>query len=334
MMNRLALLVFLLLSGAGLQAQYAPQAGLAGSTAVSATGGQVQSWATGCVVKRGYLNIANPALGRASAGDSSLAVGPADEFTVSLGDSGVAVLTFAHPIFDGQGPDFAVFENGFRNDTDSTQAFLELAFVEVSSDGFNYFRFPSASLTQTITQIGNGDYLVASNLDNLAGKYVAMYGTPFDLAELRGTEGLDVNNVTHVRIVDVVGAISGNGISYDHSGRMINDPYPTPFPTCGFDLDAVGVLNEMYESVKQLPGGLQISVYPVPADDQVFVSVSGAKSQELHAVLTSLTGNCLGQYQLAQSHNAIPLSGIPSGMYFLTISDANGNQWTEKVIRR
>lgn len=333
-MNKRALLFVLLFAAFKLQAQYAPQAGLAGSTAISATGGQITAWATGCMVKRGYLNIANPALGRASAGDSSLALGPADDYTVSLGDSGVAILTFEHPIFDGQGPDFAVFENGFRDDTDSTLAFLELAFVEVSSDGLNFFRFPSASLTQTITQIGNGDFLDAANLDNLAGKYIAMYGTPFDLAVLRGTEGLDVNNVKYVRIVDVVGAISGNGTTYDHSGRMINDPYPTPFPTCGFDLDAVGVMNQLYESVGNLPGGGAISVYPVPAEDEVYIAFSGANSSAKRALLTSLTGTVVLQTELLQSRNTLQLSGLPSGMYFLTISDANGNQWTEKVIKR
>ena len=80
-------------------------------------------------------------------GDGSSATGPADATTgdegnpfpvVSLGDGGSATLTFAQPLADVPGPDFAVFENAFNG------AFLELAHVEVSSDGVNFFRFPSS----------------------------------------------------------------------------------------------------------------------------------------------------------------------------------------------
>ena len=86
----------------------------------------------------------------ASFGSAASALGPADAYdfgtglpstspttVVSLGDGGSITLTFAHPLSDGTGPDLAVFENAF-NDT-----FLELAFVEVSSDGANFVRFPA-----------------------------------------------------------------------------------------------------------------------------------------------------------------------------------------------
>jgi hypothetical protein len=81
------------------------------------------------------MDIANPGLGYASLGDSSLAIGPANLDIVSLGDSGVATLTFSSPIANGLGPDFVVFENGFLDPANDSFAFLELAFVEVSSDG-------------------------------------------------------------------------------------------------------------------------------------------------------------------------------------------------------
>src|ERR1700744_4168377 len=116
-------------------AQYAPQQGVAGSTAISASSPLFTMWANGCTIHRGLMEIDNPSLGYVTNGDSSDAVGMADNSVVSLGDSGVAVLTFAAPIIDGPGPDFAVFENGFANPANDSQAFLELAFVEVSSDG-------------------------------------------------------------------------------------------------------------------------------------------------------------------------------------------------------
>ena len=314
-------------------AQYAPQAGLPGSTAISASSSVFVGWATQCNIQRGFMNIADPSLGYASSGDSSLALGPADGYAVSLGDSGIAVVTFAHPIYNGDGPDFAVFENGFLNTSNDSQAFLELAFVEVSSDGVNYFRFPATSLTQFNTQLGNPDYLTASNLNNLAGKYIAMYGTPFDLDELSGIPGLDVNNVTHVRMIDVVGDISGHS-SHDSAGRVINDPYPTAFPSGGFDLDAVGLINEVgITEVKTLPGNVSVSVFPNPATDKIFVSVKGKMTGVLNVTLTSVTGNILQQRVMPANGSAISVAQYPAGMYYLVLCDANGNKWVEKVTK-
>src|SRR5436190_1349772 len=136
-------------------------------------------------------------------------------------------------------PPLAVFENGF-NDT-----FLELAFVEVSSDGVHWVRFPAHSLTQTTQQIdqadANNSAIDPTDVDGLAGKYRAGWGAPFDLAALTGKPFLDVNQVTQVRIVDVVGCLNPTYASYDSDGRVINDPWPTPFNSGGFDLDAVAV---------------------------------------------------------------------------------------------
>ena len=315
-------------------AQYAPQAGLPGSSAIPASSGLFVGWATQCTVHRGLMDIADPSLGYASAGDSSLALGHADGSVVSLGDSGVAVLTFEHPIYNADGPDFAVFENAFRNPDDAAQAFLELAFVEVSSDGINYFRFPANSLTPANIQIGNPDYLTASNINNLAGKYVTMFGTPFDLEELSGIAGLDVNSITHVRLVDVVGDISGHS-SHDSAGRIINDPYPTPFPSCGFDLDAVGLINEVgITQVKTLPDNVSVSVFPNPATDKVVISVKGNTPAGLTATLTTVTGAVLQQSTLSQNSTVLPLEHYPAGMYYLVLCDANGNKWVEKVAKR
>jgi type IX secretion system substrate protein len=333
-MNKVCLFFFAFVSFTRCFAQYAPQVGLGGSTAISASSSLFTGWATGCVVARGYMNIDSPALGYASSGDSSLALGPADNYVVSLGDSGVATLTFATPIYDGPGADFAVFENGFPNMTNDSLAFLELAFVEVSSDGVNYTRFPARSLTQTNTQVGNGDYTYANNLNNLAGKYLAKYGTPFDLLELTGTAGLDVGNITHVRIIDVVGSIGAHA-SHDATGNIINDPYPTPFATCGFDLDAVGLINHVSNAaVVNAPGDITVTTYPNPFTDKLVVDVGNCSSGTTFAVLTDLTGRILIQQTLSQSVNEMAVGQLAAGMYYLVLHDTNGNRWVEKVTKR
>lgn len=220
---------------------YAPAAGKDGSTAIYKDDSSFIEWATGCTVVRGPINAANPSLGYASFGIEENALGKAtgDSYgVVSLGDGGSATLTFDTPIANGNGYDFAVFENGFSD------TFLELGFVEVSSNGTDYFRFNSVSETQMTTQVGSFAALDPTDLNNLAGKYRQGYGTPFDLSELAGISPLlDINAIMQVRIVDVVGCIQDGYCTYDSLGNKINDPWPTAFASGGFDLDAVGVIN-------------------------------------------------------------------------------------------
>lgn len=230
-----------------LAGPYAPPAGQSGSDAVPASA--PIAWATKVEsLTRGPQSIANLKLGLASFGVEGNALGPANATTgngtpvVSLGDGGQITVSFAHAITDGPGTDFAVFENGV------TDTFLELGFVEVSSNGADFFRFASVSLTQTDTQIGSFGALDATNLSNLAGKYRAGFGTPFDLAELSGISPLlDISHVRYVRIIDVVGSIDPAYATFDSKGHKVNDLWPTAFASGGFDLDAVGVLNQVPE---------------------------------------------------------------------------------------
>ncbi|MGD9720677.1 MAG: hypothetical protein AB7O59_16260 [Pirellulales bacterium] len=225
---------------------FAPAAGQPGSTAVANNSPTIAAWASGVAeLARGPLDIANPPGGLASFGTGAEALGPATGVAtqvVSLGDGGHITLTFAQPIFDGPGFDLAVFENGFSD------TFLELAFVEVSSNGSDFLRFDAVSQTPTATQIGSFSALDPTNLDNLAGKYRAGFGTPFDLAQLAGRSlAVDVNHITFVRIVDVVGAILPAFGSLDSLGTLVNDPYPTAFASGGFDLDGVAALHVVPE---------------------------------------------------------------------------------------
>lgn len=231
---------------------YASAADQPGTTAIAMDSPLFVAWAT--VVHelvRGPQDINNPSGDLATYGAASDALGPAQGTvfdTVSLGDGGWVTLGFDQPIRNGAGADFAVFENGFAD------AFKELAFAEVSSNGVDFFRFAAHSLTQTLTQVGGFGLVDPTDLNNLAGKYAVGYGTPFDLEELVGVSPLlNVDAVTHVRIVDVVGRIDaapGNPAyqpSLDSFGNVVNDPYSTPFPTGGFDLDAVGVIHQVPE---------------------------------------------------------------------------------------
>jgi hypothetical protein len=245
-----------------LAGPYAPPAGQPGSTAIAATSPLFVEWANGFSnLVRGPQDIANPVGGLASFGSGAEALGVADgnaAHVVSLGDGGQITLSFARPIVDGPGADFAVFENGFAD------TFLELAFVEVSTNGTDFLRFPAVSLTQTTTQIGSFGSLDATNLDNLAGKYRAGFGTPFDLNQLAGASAsIDLNQVNYVRIVDVVGSINPAFGTLDSQGHLVNDPYPTAFSSGGFDLDGVAVMHAIPEPSSLALVMMMLAVVPL-----------------------------------------------------------------------
>ena len=265
MSSKILLLPLIFIASQAFAQSYAPPAEQSGTTAIPSSSPLFVNWASNAIIERGFINIEDPlAIDKgsnyASFGTDTNAVGMADNSIVSLGDAGEAILTFESPITNDIGYDFAVFENSFSD------TYLELAFVEVSSDGVNYFRFPSHSETQTQTQVGGFGNLDATYLYNLAGKYREAFGTPFDLDEIDDDPLLDKNNITHVKLIDVVGSINPTYGSYDSQGNIINDPFPTPFYSSGFDLDAVGVINEKELGVNK-EESLRISFYPNPAEN-------------------------------------------------------------------
>lgn len=238
-----SLVVLTLATASPAWGAFDPQVGQPGSLGIAKTSSAFVGWASSVVsFDPGPQDITNPGGPKAATGVASNALGNTSN-VVSLGDGGSITLGFATPITDGAGADFAVFENGFGSGS-AGLAYLELAFVEVSSDGVNFFRFAATSLTPTTTQVGSFGLIDASNLNNLAGKYISGYGTGFDLAELAGVSPLlDINRVTQVRLIDVVGSIDPAYGSYDAFGNLVNDPYKTAFSSGGFDLNGVGVIN-------------------------------------------------------------------------------------------
>ena len=298
--------------------------GSEGCKAIKYNDPAILGWATSCVVTRGYQCI-DSSVSYASYGTDNDGVGPSSMSTtvgvVSLGDAGYAVLTFGMPISNGVGYDFAVFENSLNN------TFLEQAFVEVSSDGEHFYRFPSVSNTQIEQQIGNGGAVDAKNLHNLAGKYKVGWGTPFDLEELAGYSNLDIDNVTHVRIVDVVGSINPLHGTTDKNGHLINDPYPTPYWSSGFDLSGVAVMNGWSPvAVNNYPEEISFMVYPNPC--QNVLNVSTVMINEPVSLFNAM-GQQIWTGVTQNSHLQLDMQSYPAGMYMLQV----GTQMT-KIIKR
>jgi hypothetical protein len=211
------------------------------SNAVAATSTVLTGWA-GAVVDYQPGADVNP-----SFQTPANAVGPYGTDVVVLGNGGRITLGFDTPIIDGPGDDLAVFENGFTSGT-AELVYTELAYVEVSSNGTDFVRFDSAS--RQPDPVGSFAFQDPRLLGGLAGKDPGGWGTAFDLSVLSNTSAVrsgtvDLSAITHVRLVDVVGAPDyprPGDASPDAFGRQIFDAHLTT-GSGGFDLRAVGVLS-------------------------------------------------------------------------------------------
>jgi hypothetical protein len=296
--------------------QFAPQAGMPGSTAIDKDSSIFKSWANSASITKGLQQINDASFGLPTVGDQFAALGKAGENgVVSLGDGGSAVVSFYAPIFNGPGADFAVFENSFLD------SFLELAFVEVSTDGNRYVRFPAVSNTQDTMPIGGFGLVAPTALNNLAGKYRANYGTPFDLEELKDSSGIDVSNIQFVRLIDVVGSMNDSFATKDINGHKINDPWPTPFPSSGFDLDAVGVIHTLANDVLALDKAV-FQVYPTITSR--FIHISRKLSDVKSYVITNALGQTLFSGELNNGTTTVEVLGWEAGMYWVLIKSETG----------
>lgn len=143
---------------------------------------------------------------------------------VSLGAGGSIVLGFGTTaIVDGPGPDFVVFENPFWPGGDPSQVYAELGEVAVSEDGEHWQSFACDTA-------GDG----AGHFPGCAGVtptlvYDSAVLVPLDPAQTGGDafdlKDLGVSRARYVRIVDLK-TLPVSGVS------------------SGFDLDAVGVVNQ------------------------------------------------------------------------------------------
>ncbi|MDR1653358.1 MAG: T9SS type A sorting domain-containing protein [Prevotellaceae bacterium] len=314
------ILNILVIFPATVLAQFDGIVGSEGCKAIHYSDSRFIEWATACEISRGYLDIARPTLGFASFGSEAAATGsPAGTSTtdaVSLGDGGTAIMTFETPIANGEGADFAVFENSFDD------YFLELAFVEASSDGEHYFRFPAVSNTQTETQTGGFGTLDATLINNLAGKYRIGWGTPFDLEDLPNDINLDKNNITHVKIIDVVGTVDPQYATRDSNGNIVNDPYPTAFASCGFDLTGLGVIhNRNNTTALQTPAQMTASVYPNPC-----AGILHIKAENCKAAIYNALGQKMQQWQQNDNIKSIDMSMYPNGVYFVELKNNNSQK--------
>lgn len=308
------------------QGPFSPAADSLGTTAIHMDSTTIVGWVNDATITRGLQNITNTSGPLADVGNEQSVYGKADGNVLSLGDGGSVIVNLSTPLINRPSYDFAVFENGFYNQGNGGY-FLELAFVEVSSDGQNYYRFPNQSLTKTDIQKGTFGTTDPTNIDGLAGKYLITYGTPFDLAVLDTVTGLDINHITHIKIIDVVGTINPTYASYDSYGRIINDPYPTAFGSGGFDLDAIALLDSTFATSIENTEQKLWSMYPNPARESI--TITGIFNNP-EVTITNMNGQIVFSSNIVTE--SISISHFVKGVYFVHIQDGT-ESYFQKFIK-
>lgn len=219
---------------------------------------------------------------------------------LSLGFGGeIIVGNTDNLIIDGEGADFTIFENVFKNPVNG-RLFKEPAIISVSKDGQNYTEFPYefSSLegcAGTHPTFGNADYCDSE----VSG------GDSFDLADI----GLD--SIRYIKIKDITDQVNANQ----------NHKY-FDFSLSGFDLDAL-VIHSYIANVMS----------SVESDISEFYTLSTC------IVISHIASNSIQIYNingiLVAEYSGIGVfqyQDLQNGIYIMKISNSKGTA-IEKIIK-
>ena len=183
----------------------------------------------------------------------------------SLGVQGWAVLRLDEPAFDGAGTDLIVCENPFFVTGNPETTFSEVLFVEVSTDGNTFVRFPAGYGGPAVQPVafqgvrpewyfGFAGVLPVSadpnrGIDPL--HVVQGGGDAFDLGDLSEHPAVlagdvDLFDIRYVRLVDV-----RSGVDTDDLGTLVFDAGLDS--SASADIDALVVVNSLLNQVPQRP---------------------------------------------------------------------------------
>ena len=219
---------------------------------------------------------------------------------LSLGFGGeIIVGNSDNLIIDGEGADFTIFENVFKNPING-RLFKEPAIVSISKDGVNYTEFPYDfesldGCAGTHPTYGNADYCDSE----VSG------GDSFDLSEI----GMD--SIRYIKIKDITDQVKANE----------NHKY-FDFSLSGFDLDAVVIHNYTADPLAS-----------VVADISEFYSLNSSTISSFDVSNTIQIYNINGI--LVAVHSGIGVfqyHDLQNGVYIIKISNSKGNA-VEKIIK-
>ncbi|MFA7326844.1 MAG: T9SS type A sorting domain-containing protein [Candidatus Kapaibacterium sp.] len=218
---------------------------------------------------------------------------------LSLGFGGeIIVGNSDNLIIDGEGADFTIFENVFKNPING-RLFKEPAIVSVSKDGVNYteFLYDFESLVGcagTHPTYGNADYCDSE----VSG------GDSFDLADL----GLD--SIRYIKIKDITDQVKANE----------NHKY-FDYSLSGFDLDALVIHHYTVEAISSVSADIS-KLYTL--NNSSISSYNASNTIQIY----NINGILVAEYS---GIGVFQYRDLQSGVYIMKISNSNGTA-VEKII--
>jgi hypothetical protein len=77
----------------------------------------------------------------------------------------------------------------------------------------------------------------------------------------------------------------------------------------------------------------RISLWPVPANEKVYIGVPVELSSRCRLLLVSITGTILKEYAIEKENFSLDISDLNPGIYFIRILNTEGNlQATRKIV--
>lgn len=165
---------------------------------------------------------------------------------LSLGDGGSITLEFVdNRVENGPGPDFIIFENPFYTAGNPENVFCEVAFVEVSDNGVDFYRMPN-DYDPDGTPVNNPD-----NWNGFAGVMPVIShpnnGVDPTDPDLAGGDAFDLDDVglNQIRFIRIIDTDEGENAALDDDGDTVYDPASPGGDVAGFDLDAVAAIHSV-----------------------------------------------------------------------------------------
>lgn len=75
----------------------------------------------------------------------------------------------------------------------------------------------------------------------------------------------------------------------------------------------------------------RLTIFPNPAHSQVTITLDGFPTAERTIEVFSATGQRMKMVKNTGNEISLDLSGLTDGVYFIKVTDSEGQQWTEKV---
>ena len=96
--------------------------------------------------------------------------------------------------------------------------------------------------------------------------------------------------------------------------------------------DIGSACDTVYTNIKEEGMRKEVSIYPNPATDKLYISIVGIK-EPLTILLLNTLGQEVARYTLAQEEQEISLANLPKGVYYCRVLGREGVYFAAKVVK-